>query len=264
MNPRLFHLPRIGGYLVALILPASLAFAAGDARPASFEAFARSAVKNAMAPAGLSRPLLALWHAKAGAWESAHQIAQEITTPAGSWIHAFLHREEGDEGNAAYWYRKAGKEFPKGIDLATEWELIAREIWQGEHGITPGQEVFTSCRGLVALSTTAATPAEGAFDTLLRKDGRELVRFTGARPVSFSPDGRWLLLREAGGDDDLRHFLLDVSGEIQQIPEGRRQRVGGRHVERAKWAPDGKSVTLFSHPGLDKRAQETIALPPSP
>lgn len=42
-------------------------------------------------------------------WDRAHCIVQEINTPEAAWIHAYLHRIEGDPGNAAYWYRRAGK-----------------------------------------------------------------------------------------------------------------------------------------------------------
>lgn len=56
--------------------------------------------------------LKALWLAGTGNWEGAHDIAQEITDALGSWIHAYLHREEGDRWNAGYWYDRAGKSFP--------------------------------------------------------------------------------------------------------------------------------------------------------
>ena len=46
---------------------------------------------------------------KEGDWKQAHQIVQEINTPEAAWIHAYLHRVEGDPGNAEYWYRRAGK-----------------------------------------------------------------------------------------------------------------------------------------------------------
>lgn len=57
----------------------------------------------------LPAPLQALWHAEKGDWDTAHRIAQDIPTPEGSWIHANLHREEGDLGNARYWYNRAGR-----------------------------------------------------------------------------------------------------------------------------------------------------------
>ncbi len=57
----------------------------------------------------------ALWHAKKGNWEDAHNIAQEIHTPMGSWIHALLHLIEGDQGNANYWFHKAGQAIAQGV-----------------------------------------------------------------------------------------------------------------------------------------------------
>jgi hypothetical protein len=74
-------------------------------------------------PAGLSPPLLALWHDARGDWTAAHETAQAIETPLGSWIHAYLHRKEGDLSNAGYWYRRAGRpEAHDGFDA--EWERI--------------------------------------------------------------------------------------------------------------------------------------------
>jgi hypothetical protein len=75
-------------------------------------------------PAKISGLLLALWYDGKGEWEAAHNIAQDIHTHEGSWIHAYLHRKEGDEGNAGYWYRRAGKSIPSS-SLYEEWvELV--------------------------------------------------------------------------------------------------------------------------------------------
>ena len=52
---------------------------------------------------------LALWHAMKNNWDMAHNIVQDIETKTASWIHAYLHRVEGDLGNANYWYNRAGK-----------------------------------------------------------------------------------------------------------------------------------------------------------
>jgi hypothetical protein len=73
----------------------------------------------------LSPEALALWHAKQGHWEEAHNIAQDIHTKMGSWIHALLHLIEGDQGNADYWFAKAGRPShgPKEIDKL--WDEIA-------------------------------------------------------------------------------------------------------------------------------------------
>ena len=66
-------------------------------------------IKEETSPEGLSEPLQAMWHARKGDWETAHNIAQSISTELGSWIHAYLHRVEGDLSNADYWYKRAGK-----------------------------------------------------------------------------------------------------------------------------------------------------------
>ena len=63
------------------------------------------------APAG---PLRALWHAAHGDWTAAHEIAQTSDDRDSAWVHAYLHREEGDQWNAEYWYRRAGKPVFKG------------------------------------------------------------------------------------------------------------------------------------------------------
>lgn len=76
------------------------------------------------APPGLTPPLVALWHAARGEWDAAHGIAQTGEGEASyDWVHAHLHRAEGDLGNAGYWYRRAGKPMPQG-DLAAEREAI--------------------------------------------------------------------------------------------------------------------------------------------
>ncbi len=76
-------------------------------------------------PAGLPRPLLALWHDARGDWTAAHEVAQGIKDATGSWIHAYLHRKEGDLGNAGYWYLRAGRPERSG-NLDAEWaEIVA-------------------------------------------------------------------------------------------------------------------------------------------
>ena len=81
-------------------------------------------------PAGISKLLEALWFEAKDDWERAHNIAQDISSSDGSWIHAYLHRVEGDHGNAAYWYHRAGKPVPR-VSLHEEWEEIARELLGG-------------------------------------------------------------------------------------------------------------------------------------
>ena len=68
-----------------------------------------------------------MWHEGKGNWETSHNIAQDIHTKEGSWIHAYLHRKEGDDGNAGYWYAKAGRKFPS-ITLDEEWSDICTQL----------------------------------------------------------------------------------------------------------------------------------------
>jgi hypothetical protein len=78
-------------------------------------------------PAGISEPLRALWYAGKKDWKSSHDIAQDIPSTEGSWIHAYLHRWEGDEWNANYWYRRAGRSMPT-VGLEEEWEHITQHL----------------------------------------------------------------------------------------------------------------------------------------
>lgn len=71
--------------------------------------------------------LQALWYQAKGDWEEAHNLAQDIHTPDGSWIHAYLHRVEGDIGNAQYWYHRTNKKMPK-QSLQEEWDAIVNEL----------------------------------------------------------------------------------------------------------------------------------------
>lgn len=90
---------------------------------------AASAAKDPAPPAGISLSAQALWHARAGHWDQAHDLCQDVPGKAGSWIHAYLHREEGDASNAAYWYARAGKPVPPAsVSLADEWLGIAAEL----------------------------------------------------------------------------------------------------------------------------------------
>lgn len=94
----------------------------------SFDEF-QAMVMSGAAPAGASGALQALWHDARGDWDGAHECAQEDKSRDGSWVHAYLHRKEGDEGNAGYWYARAGRPMPgRGVTLETEWAAIAREL----------------------------------------------------------------------------------------------------------------------------------------
>jgi hypothetical protein len=71
-------------------------------------------------PPGLSHALQALWHERRGSWDRAHEIAQDHDDEACAWVHAYLHRREGDLSNAAYWYRRAARPPARG-DMDQEW-----------------------------------------------------------------------------------------------------------------------------------------------
>ena len=81
-------------------------------------------IKEETPPEGLSEPLQAMWHASKGDWETAHNIAQSISSELGSWIHAYLHRVEGDLSNADYWYRRANRPTHSGSTDAEADEII--------------------------------------------------------------------------------------------------------------------------------------------
>lgn len=91
-----------------------------------FTAFKASVAQDAP-PEGLDSALGALWHAAKGDWNRAHALAQSRDDRDGAWVHAYLHRVEGDQSNAGYWYRRAGRPHSR-ASLPEEWEQIAREL----------------------------------------------------------------------------------------------------------------------------------------
>ena len=78
-------------------------------------------------PRDLSPALRAMWEDAKGNWSAAHTIAQDIEDKTGSWIHAYLHRKEGDLGNAGYWYRRAGQTVAHD-PLEDEWTRIVSTL----------------------------------------------------------------------------------------------------------------------------------------
>ena len=88
----------------------------------------QSAAMDAQPPGGLTPELHALWLTKAGRWDDAHNIAQEIHTPDGSWIHALLHLIEGDTGNAGYWFARAGRTPRDMQEIEAEWDRLAAHL----------------------------------------------------------------------------------------------------------------------------------------
>ena len=94
------------------------------------EAFKQSLSAEAP-PSGLSQALQGLWHQGRGEWDAAHGCAQAQSDEEGAWVHAHLHRVEGDLPNARYWYRRAGRP-ESSAPLDQEWSEIVAALLAGE------------------------------------------------------------------------------------------------------------------------------------
>jgi hypothetical protein len=90
----------------------------------------KSSLSGAAPAPGVSQPLAALWWAARDGWGKAHAIVQDEEGVDAAWVHAYLHRVEGDLGNAGYWYRRAGKPVASGPAEA-EWDSIVSALLQG-------------------------------------------------------------------------------------------------------------------------------------
>ena len=84
----------------------------------------KQSVSASNPPAAVSSAVQALWWDAKGDWSKAHECAQAQDDKVGAWVHAYLHRKEGDQSNAGYWYRRAGKS-PATVTLGEEWDTIA-------------------------------------------------------------------------------------------------------------------------------------------
>lgn len=87
----------------------------------------KATLKDPAPPEKISGLLKALWYDGKGDWEKSHDIAQDISTSDGSLIHAYLHRKEGDSGNAMYWYHRANASMPQ-MTLQQEWESLVKKF----------------------------------------------------------------------------------------------------------------------------------------
>jgi hypothetical protein len=87
----------------------------------------KSSLEEESPPPSLTPLLKALWYEGNGNWQKAHELAQDVNSTDGAWVHAYLHRKEGDVSNADYWYRKAKKKMPD-VSLFEEWEEIVAEL----------------------------------------------------------------------------------------------------------------------------------------
>ena len=94
--------------------------------PKTYLEFEKSLELSAV-PKEWSDGLKAAWYDAKGDWETSHNIAQDMHSTLGSWLHAYLHRKEGDRFNAGYWYRLAKKEYPT-ITLDKELKVIVESI----------------------------------------------------------------------------------------------------------------------------------------
>jgi len=91
----------------------------------------KASIANDAPPPATSNALQVLWYDAKGQWDKAHQLAQQEPDPIGAWVHAYLHRVEGDEGNAGYWYNRAQKTHSK-ASLAAEWDEITSALLAGD------------------------------------------------------------------------------------------------------------------------------------
>ncbi|MGD8589270.1 MAG: hypothetical protein PVG22_10625 [Chromatiales bacterium] len=90
------------------------------------QTFERSLTEH-IPPAGISPLLEALWYDAQDDWERAHRIVQAISSVDAAWVHAYLHRKEGDIWNADYWYSRAGRQRPN-LSLEDEWRSLVAEL----------------------------------------------------------------------------------------------------------------------------------------
>lgn len=88
-----------------------------------------SSLSSDQPPQEITPVMKALWYDGKNDWENSHNIAQDIDDKNGSWVHAYLHRKEGDISNARYWYSRAGKNEPH-VPLKEEWESLVKYFIQ--------------------------------------------------------------------------------------------------------------------------------------
>lgn len=87
----------------------------------------KNSLSQQVAPQQLSVELESLWHDGKGDWNKSHEVIQDINSKNAAWIHAYLHRKEGDLGNASYWYSRANKTMPK-VSLNEEWKALVEHF----------------------------------------------------------------------------------------------------------------------------------------
>ena len=88
----------------------------------TFDQF-KASLQDDAPPSDSSLALKAMWYDANSDWDKAHTAAQDQDDATGAWVHAYLHRVEGDESNAGYWYRRANRPHSQAT-LAEEWDEI--------------------------------------------------------------------------------------------------------------------------------------------
>ena len=93
-------------------------------------------IKSSAPPPGLSAPLEALWWDAKGDWARAHKLVDELETMEGMAVHAYLHRKGGEQSNADYWYRLAGRTFHRD-SLSDEWSALVEGLLKQTKDVNP-------------------------------------------------------------------------------------------------------------------------------
>jgi len=111
---------------------AALAFKTKSNQPIIVTLLEFKQLLNSPTPPHVPALLTALWHDARGEWDKAHDLAQDVNNQDGSWIHAYLHRKEGDRSNAQYWYQRANRKMPV-YSLEQEWEELVSALLTSPH-----------------------------------------------------------------------------------------------------------------------------------
>jgi hypothetical protein len=106
----------------------------------------RTSLAGEYPPELLPVPLSALWWDAKGDWTQAHSLVDELETPNGMAVHAYLHRKEGSASNADYWYQRAGRSFHRPA-LEAEWQALVEGLLENEPGIPDVEQKRESARG---------------------------------------------------------------------------------------------------------------------
>jgi hypothetical protein len=102
----------------------------------------RASIAGEYPPEELPVPLSALWWDAKGDWTQAHSLMDELETPHGMAVHAYLHRKQGAASNADYWYERAGRGFHRAA-LEEEWQALVEGLLGSEQGtLEDGQKEY--------------------------------------------------------------------------------------------------------------------------